>query len=170
MSQFGKWGQAGVPHKGWTCVDIEDLGSPDMICEMCERQEIRYVHYMKHPNYPGMLGTGCDCAGKMEEDYQAAQQRERIMQNSTQRRSRWLSRRWRTSAKENPFLNTDGFNIVLYPTGKNLWGGRIADHETEEQWRIPRRCPTLDQAKLAAFDLMIQIKNSRDQYAREALF
>jgi hypothetical protein len=24
----GKWSAAGVPHKGWVCVDIEDLGEP----------------------------------------------------------------------------------------------------------------------------------------------
>jgi hypothetical protein len=37
----GKWIQPGVPHKGWTCVDIEDLDAPDSICEMCEVQEER---------------------------------------------------------------------------------------------------------------------------------
>jgi len=40
----GKWSQAGVPHRGWTCVDIDDLGEPSATCEMCETQEIRYVH------------------------------------------------------------------------------------------------------------------------------
>ena len=24
----GKWGKGGVPHKGWKCVDVEDLGEP----------------------------------------------------------------------------------------------------------------------------------------------
>ena len=41
----GKWSQAGVPHKGWIWVDIEDLGEPSATCEMCETQEIRYVQY-----------------------------------------------------------------------------------------------------------------------------
>lgn len=59
----GKWSQPGVPHKGWTCLDIEDLGEPSATCEMCEAQEIRYVHHMEHPNYSGSLGCGCVCAG-----------------------------------------------------------------------------------------------------------
>ena len=48
MSQFGKWNQSRVPHKGWSCVGFEDLGEPSTICEMCEHQEIRYVHTMRH--------------------------------------------------------------------------------------------------------------------------
>ena len=32
----GKWAQAGVPHKGWVCEDIEDAGAPDFTCQMCE--------------------------------------------------------------------------------------------------------------------------------------
>jgi hypothetical protein len=40
----GKWSQAGVPHRGWSCVGVEDLGAPEATCEMCETQKIRYVH------------------------------------------------------------------------------------------------------------------------------
>jgi hypothetical protein len=47
----GKWSQSGVPHKGWLCIEIEDLGSPDLTCEMCESREIRYVHHMQHDSY-----------------------------------------------------------------------------------------------------------------------
>src|SRR4051794_39614902 len=73
--RFGKWSQPGVPHRGWSCVDIEDLGAPDLVCEMCERQEIRSVHHMEHPDYPGSLRCGCICAGHMEEDLTGAQRR-----------------------------------------------------------------------------------------------
>ena len=51
-------------------MDVEDLGKVDAGCEMCETQEIRYVHHMKHPEYPGSLGVGCVCAGKIEDDYE----------------------------------------------------------------------------------------------------
>lgn len=56
--RFGKWSVPGVPHKGWTCIDIEDLGAPDAICEMCERQDIRYVHTIQNPDYAGTLHCG----------------------------------------------------------------------------------------------------------------
>jgi hypothetical protein len=45
----GKWKQPDFAHRGWTCVDIDE--NPDtQVCEMCEVQEIRYVHRMEHPN------------------------------------------------------------------------------------------------------------------------
>ena len=79
---WGKWGTPGVPHKGWQCIDAHDLG-PDregwQKCEMCEAMDIRYVHVMRHANYPGELGCGCVCAGNMEQDLQAARYRESSM-------------------------------------------------------------------------------------------
>jgi hypothetical protein len=89
----GKWCQPGVPHKGWTFVGFDDLGEPSAICEMCETQEIRYVHYMEHPNYPTQLGCGCVCAGRMEQDYEGARRREAVFRSATGRRHRWLSRK-----------------------------------------------------------------------------
>ena len=47
MAMSGKWSQIGVPHRGWTCVSVDDLGAPDAVCEMCETQAIRYVHHME---------------------------------------------------------------------------------------------------------------------------
>ena len=104
----GKWAQSGIPHKGWSCVEIEDLEEPSATCEMCETQEIRYVHHMEHPSYPRVLACGCVCAGNMENDYEGAQQREKSMRNASSRKRRWLLRDWRVSKGGNPFLNADG--------------------------------------------------------------
>ena len=67
----GKWAEPGVPHKGWSCDAVTDLGEPLEICGMCETAEIRYVHSMSHPEYPDVLDVGCICAEHMEEDYVA---------------------------------------------------------------------------------------------------
>lgn len=157
----GKWSQAGVPHQGWRCLEVEDLGSPDAICEMCETQEIRYVHHMEHPNYEGGLGVGCVCAEHMEEDYEAPRRREAKLRNATQRRRRWLHRKWRVSVKGNPFLNTDGFNITVFRKPNGRWGGRLEDRATGRFILSRREYLTEDQAKLAAFDGMIFLKNER---------
>lgn len=45
-NKHGKWSQKNIPHKDWTCIDIEDTGELSTTCEMCESQSIRYVHYM----------------------------------------------------------------------------------------------------------------------------
>ena len=34
----GKWSQVSIPHKGWTCTDVEDLGAPDAVFEMYETE------------------------------------------------------------------------------------------------------------------------------------
>jgi len=156
----GKWSQPGVPHKGWTCTGIDDLGAPEAVCEMCETQSIRYVHYMTHPDYPEELGVGCVCAGYMEQDYEAARHRERSIKNAARRRSKWLNRAWKISAKGNPYLNTDGFNIVLYKRSKQ-WSGIITNSETGDALHARRRYATLDEAKLAAFDAMIFLKQCK---------
>lgn len=95
----GKWSVPDVPHKGWQCVDIEDLGEPQVECEMCESQTIRFVHHMEHPSYSGSLAVGCVCAGHMEGSVSAACDREATMRSRSGKRSRWLSRVWKISAK-----------------------------------------------------------------------
>ncbi len=95
----GKWSQAGVPHSGWQCVEIEDRGEPLAKCEMCESQTIRYIHYMEHLGYPQILEVGCVCAGHMEGDISAARTRESSMKSRAGKRARWLTRKWRISAK-----------------------------------------------------------------------
>ena len=140
----GKWSQQGVPHKGWECVGMEDLGGLDGICEMCETTPIRYVHHMEHPDYGAVLGVGSVCAGNMEEDYAAAQERERKGQSMAGRRTRWMNGGWRTSANGNLFRNKNGFNIVVsrkirwlvVPDKENLRGrGRGVDVD------LPQKTP-----------------------------
>jgi hypothetical protein len=164
-STAGKWSKPGVPHKGWTCVNIEDRGEPDAVCEVCATQAIRYVHYMQHPEYQEVLGAGCVCAGKMADDYEGAQRREADLRNAAQRRLRWLSRKWKESAKGNAYLNTDGFNVVIYPRRDprlgRAWTFRIADRETERSIPSKRVFATEDRAKLAAFDALIFLTRFR---------
>jgi hypothetical protein len=69
----------------------------------------------------------------MADDYEGARRREADLRNGAQRRQRWLSRKWKESAKGNAYLNTDGFNIVIYPrwdprTGR-AWTFRITDRK-----------------------------------------
>lgn len=74
------WKRDDVPHSGWQCIGITDMGAPTCICQMCGYQIIRYVHHMFHPNY-GTLDVGCVCAGKMEGNIERARQREKELRN-----------------------------------------------------------------------------------------
>lgn len=147
----GKWSKAGVPHKGWQCVDIEDLGEPQIECDMCELQTIRYVHHMEHPNYPEILEVGCVCAGHMEGDVAAARTRESSMKSRAGKRKRWLSRKWRISAKGNPWIKADGYRVTVYRRGSG-WAATVSSEDNSLVQHSRRNYKTEDQAKLAAFD------------------
>lgn len=157
-SKRGKWSVRGIPHKGWRCIDIEDLGSPSEICEMCESMPIRYAHRMEHPNYPGSLLVGCVCAGHMEENLARAQRRDKQMRSRASKRKRWLTRNWITSKKGNPYIEADGYRITIYPNGSNRWRVAVANLADKEDVQFPRRAvKTIDEAKLAAFDLVTSL-------------
>lgn len=156
----GKWTQPGVPHKGWRCVDIEELEEQDHLCEMCEARLVRFVHIMVHDDYDGVLRVGCVCAGHMEENLVGARKREAAYRNDRSRQSRWLQRRWRLSASGNEYLNTnDGFNVVVYCTGR-IWGARVENRASGYARSSKLPYQTSDQAKLAAFEAMLGMKHS----------
>lgn len=158
---FGKWSQVGVPHRGWTCVDIEDLGSPDAICEMCERQEIRYVHFMEHPDYPEILKCGCVCAGHMEEDLEAARRRDDTMHSAARRRRAWPSRKsWKTSPKGNLHISSDGYHITVFRKGAS-WSAVISQPASGFKRFARRTYPTQVAAQLATFDALSFLKTRR---------
>jgi hypothetical protein len=158
-SRRGKWSRSGVPHRGWECVGIEDLGEPVAVCEMCESQEIRYVHHMCHTAYPSLLAVGCVCAGNMEQDLDAARHRDSLMVSRAAKRRRWLTRRWRVSAKGNDWLQADGYRVVVYPKGSR-WGVTVASAGDDFLRHDFRSYPTADRAKLAAFDLVTRLLSS----------
>lgn len=87
----GKWSLRDVPHKGWVYVNTEDLEESQIECEMCESQMIRYVHEMKHPNYPGVLKVGCICASHMEENPAASKKREADLKRQAGKKKRLVS-------------------------------------------------------------------------------
>ena len=157
----GKWSDPGVPHRGWHCIDLEDLGEPLQQCEMCEAQEIRYVHHMKHPAYPKTLGVGCVCAGHMEQDLLGARARDALIQARASKRRRWLTRRWKVSAKGNEWLQTDGYRVIVYPKA-SAWGVTVVDVATDGTTHGRRFHPSPDRAKLAAFDFITRLLAARN--------
>lgn len=149
----GKWSVAGVPHSGWTCVDIKDLGEPSQECEMCEARQVRYLHRMEHPSFNGVLDVGCVCAGHMEGSIAASQARETSMRNRASKRKRWLSRTWKTSMAGKRYIVADGYLITYYPKGEH-WGATIAAITSKFVKFSARPYKTVDEVKLAAFDFV----------------
>ena len=143
-----------LPRHGWYCVNVIDLREDDELadetdyatCQICGKEEIRYVHIMEHPDLDEIFEVGCICAGKMTEDFYGPKARETKLRNRAARRTRWLRRHWRVSAKGNQFLNAEGHNLVVYRTKNGRWGYKIGDRFSS------RTYPTTIAAKLALFD------------------
>src|SRR5262249_50716709 len=109
-----RWDTPGVPHKGWEVVNVIDLEGDYQTCEKCGHERIRYVHIMEHPEFPRPLRVGCVCAEKMCEGYNA-KGRERDLKNRADRRRRWLNRKWKWSAKGNPWRKEGPHHLVVLP-------------------------------------------------------
>lgn len=149
----GKWSQQGVPKKGWVCYDIEDLGEPSFTCGMCESQTIRYVHHMENARYHESLAVGCVCAGHMEGDLGASKKREQSMRSRASKRKRWIGRKWKTSAKGNLYIESDGYRVIVRDVN-GRWGVSVAKIGTNEVSHSRRSTESLDRAKLAGFDFV----------------
>lgn len=109
------WKRDDVPHEGWTCVDVIDLGAPVGTCRMCNNQIIRYVHVMRHPSYPRTIGAGCICAGRMEGNPDAARERENAFKNRLARRETFFALPRKKSRNGNEYVKYHGEIITLYP-------------------------------------------------------
>ncbi|MEX2212804.1 MAG: hypothetical protein WD768_01665 [Phycisphaeraceae bacterium] len=154
------WDKPGVPHKGWTCIDVIDRRADGLpveesdyaTCEMCGHEQIRFVHIMEHDEY-GQLEVGCVCAQKMSNDYVNPRHRETKLKNRAARKTKWLKRKWRTSAKGNSFVNAEGHNLVVFPAKfkPGRWSFGIDGDFSRATFA------TESEAKLAMFDEFWQL-------------
>lgn len=97
VRQLKEWG---APVTGWRCVDIidvreDDYDAPLSECELCGCAHVRYEHVMDNDLYFEPVTVGCICAGIMEGDILAAEERERQMRNRSKRKRNFLKHEWR---------------------------------------------------------------------------
>lgn len=153
------WKREDVPHSGWSCVGVEDLGEPAGICEMCGYQIIRYVHQMEHPNYRN-LAVGCVCAGRMEGDVAQAKRREAEFKNKQTRRVNFFKRTWKQSRKGNEYLKIDGHVVVLYhymPDSADMKGRDVWKYSIDNTF-CQAAYTTRERALAGAFDALEELK------------
>ncbi|MGV8830443.1 MAG: hypothetical protein ACOH2N_00585 [Devosia sp.] len=150
----GKWSEPGVPHKGWTCINVEDLGEPLQRCEMCESVDVRHVQYMTHPSYPGTLACGVICAGHMEQNLERAHGRDQTMKSSARRRKAFPDRKgWYENRNGNPQIKLDGCRVTMFNRGGG-WKSVVHHLRTGNEAFTRDRIQDIDEAKRAAFDTL----------------
>ena len=79
---------------------------------MCRNERIRYVHIMTHPEYPGEIRVGCDCACKMTEDYETSPGKERRLRNRAARKRNFMKQPWNINRNGNLVLRYKGEQIT----------------------------------------------------------
>jgi len=155
---MNRWDRPDIPHKGWVCVGMEDLGEfvddGDIeyeSCEMCGKERIRYVHIMSHNDF-GILRVGCGCAAKMEEDYENPKQRDDEARNKASRRTTFMKKDWRRNENGNYTIRYKGETITIMKSRYGSGYGVI--FKGTPMWEYKgRRNMDLYTAKRAAFDL-----------------
>lgn len=158
----GKWSQLNIPHKGWYCVDIEDSGTLSNTCEMCESQQIRFIHYMEHASYLGTLAVGCFCAGHMEENLTTAKRRDDFMKSRASKKKRWISRNWKISNKGNEYIKTDGYVVTVFKKG-DLWKSRVSSFDNLHTFYSKKNYKTSDEVKIGSFDFITKLLSEKAQ-------
>lgn len=96
IRQLKEWG---APVTGWYCIGIidvreDDYDAPLSECELCGCAHVRYEHVMDNDLYFEPVTVGCICAGIMEGDILAAEERERQMRNRSKRKRNFLKHEW----------------------------------------------------------------------------
>lgn len=146
------WKRDDVPHDGWTCTGVTDLGVPAGVCQMCGYQIIRYVHHMTHPNYRS-LDVGCICAGKMEGDIEGAKKREKEFKNKQARRESFLKKTWNRSKIGNLYLKIKNHLVILYrQPNSEVWRYAVDGTFCNDEYS------TKEDAVAAAFEELEAIK------------
>ena len=139
-----------MPHKGWTCLKVEDLGSAIGECQACGKERIRYLYTIEHPRFPRKLIVGCVCDENLTADYSSPRQKQRRLIRRAARRARWLTRLWRHTRSGNPYIHAQGILVAVFkftqPPVHGLWGYWVDGTLGEQAFN------TCDEAKLAAFD------------------
>jgi len=113
----GKWRDQGVPHKSWTYHGCEDSGSLSMTCEMCEKEEIRHIHYVSHPDYPNELQVGCVCAENLTSDYSGPRAAEAAVKRYRSRLGTFLKKGWKPGQNGSFSRTWKGHRVLVAPRG-----------------------------------------------------
>lgn len=127
---------------------MEDTGEASSTCQMCGRNDIRYVHTMAHRRLRGTLDVGCVCASKMEDDYTLAPAREAALRSRARRRAAFIRRDWKASRSRNLYCKVSGVVYVVLPDKFRPGCWRLSrDGEFVPGWFV-----SIEGAKAYAFD------------------
>jgi hypothetical protein len=109
----GRWCEPGVPHSGWECVLVEELGDLTA-CDMCQAAQIRYGHHMQHDDFDLTLVCCCACAEHMCEEYDGKEAEGEARADAARKKSLQMIV-WRTASSGNSvYCRADEFVAIVF--------------------------------------------------------
>jgi hypothetical protein len=115
------WKIPEVPHKGWVEQTVVDMDDAIHTCEMCGKEEIRFVHIMEHANNM-QLQVGCVCAEKMSNDYIGPKEnlsKARLLSNN---KRTWFNKsNWYKRYTDNYWRDTRTIKAVITPKKSGIY-------------------------------------------------
>ena len=149
-----------IPETGWTCIAVHDLkdqmGACDqrqyLKCEKCNNEKVRFVHIMRHPEYPRDLCVGRVCAERMSCDSVGPKKKENDLQRKAKRRKAFCDGYWSFNYdKQTHSRKYKGKYITLKKCVNDSWcvvfqNNFYFDHNG-------RRMKSFNEAQYAAFDI-----------------
>ena len=143
-----------IPSKGWEWLGVKDLlleskgPTRTACCQYCTKENVRFLHYLKHPTTKQQLTVGIHCAHKLCDDPNIAA-KETDLRNHAQKRLNFAKlKSWRKSAKGNQWIDYHDHHVVLVPWGRGRYRLRIDGTLGKHTFTDPNT------AKLRAFDVL----------------
>ena len=116
------WNKQGLPHKGWSCVNVVDSGHASSKCEMCGNGTVRYLHYLEHDEFDGQLKVGSECSQKLAENYSNASAVEDYIKRYPKEKEKWPAK-WKKSKKGNTYFVENEYPkerlVTVFPDKQN---------------------------------------------------
>ena len=152
------------PSTDWTCRDpVRDARSPGSQvkgqCEFCGRR-LRWVHLLRHPDWPSVAEAGCCCAASLCFGYDAAAA-ERELINRMARLTRFVDPKgWRPSrntskniCREVRMPNNRILKVTIF-LNNGQYGICVANRRGDDAYFHPMRYSSQVEAMDVAFELI----------------
>lgn len=148
----------GCPKANWTWLDCIDLKEDEgrefdeyEDCEFCGQEKIRFVHELKHSDWPSVIRVGRICAARYTSTSSAElAKHEAILKNRSQRRQNFPRlKSWKTSSKGNRHIDYLDHRILIV-TRQGGYGLKIDDRWGKLTF------PSEREAMLRAFDVVTE--------------
>ena len=149
-----------IPETGWTCIAVHDLNNrmdsntqnQYLKCEKCNNEKVRFVHILRHPDYPKDLCVGRVCAERITGDSVGLMEKESALRRKAKRRQSFCNGDWKLNYDKQTYSRRyKGEYITLKKYKNGNWC--VIFKNNFYDYRDGYRIRTFEEAKSIAFDI-----------------